>query len=1091
MRNVLPERFTTLSCAVVLLAGIGAAQTTGAIEGTVTDPTGAAVPAASVKLTNEGTGVEYRATTNAAGAYLFDKLPIGAYDIAVEQAGFKTSKVTGIRVDPTARVRRDIALEIGGVQESVNVEAAPSPVQLSDGTVSSVITTEQISTAVINGRNYARMMMLMPGAVYHSGNDELSGAGLNAPGSPVSINGVNNKSSGWFVDGAYDMNQGNGEASPHIPPLDAIQEIQVQTSNYSAKYGTTGGSVINTVTKNGTAQFHGNAYEYFRNDKMDARNFFSPAVVPLKQNNYGFSIGGPVILPHYNKNRNKTFFFWNEDWRKRRNATTLLTATPTDAMRAGNFQAEAARLGKPVLDPTTKQPFPNNIIPMDRIDPNALLLLKTYFPLPNNPGGGFNNYINLGVGKVDPRTDTVRIDHNFTDNLRIAGTISHDHIDALNPNVPLLNASPFPSILQAENTTGATGTVNLAWVINHTTTNELQYSYKRFHVNLLLQGTAMAEPTRPQGLTIKDYYPGANTLNLIPNISFAQGFGGVGTSVLPISPATDDTHIISDNFSHIAGKHTLQAGGLVLHYTKDQAVNNSTQGSYSFTGISTNDPIADFLVGTAQTYSESSARFIRDYSFNQTEWYFQDDWRASKRLTLNLGVRLFDIPLTVVDGDQMSSFLPSRYDPGKAPQVTSAGVLVPTANYDPLNGIVIAGKGVPRGFVDPYWALAPRFGFAFDPTGSGKTAIRGGYGISYLNSGTNQSALVLNPPFNVMVSLQTVPLSDPSQGTPTAPRPASLNAFNPDYKRPMVHSWSFTMQRELPGQLLVMAGYVGSRGTNWEVWIDRNSPDFGYRPPGLDFDPRINTSAVNTNAIRPFQGYADITQFNSGLSSNYHSLQTMFQRRFANGFALQGTYTWSKTTGQSQTRRDMRVQDPLNWALDYGVTDFDRTHVFSMNYIWDLPLLRGRRDFLGQVFGNWEVAGFFTAQSGLAMSPGLSTATRGLATRPDATGANVTGARTKEQWFNPAAFAAPAFGLYGNAGVGTIRGPGFWDWDTSLSKLFPIHEQIRARLSGEFFNILNHTNWSGVSTSLGSGNYGQITSSRDPRRVQLALRVDF
>jgi hypothetical protein len=493
----------------------------------------------------------------------------------------------------------------------------------------------------------------------------------------------------------------------------------------------------------------------------------------------------------------------------------------------------------------------------------------------------------------------------------------------------------------------------------------------------------------------------------------------------------------------------------------------------------------------AQSYSESNARFIRDYSFNQTEWYFQDDWRATKRLTLNLGARLFDIPLTVVDGDQMSSFLPSRYDPAKAPQVTSAGVLVPTSNYDPLNGIVIAGKGVPRGFVEPYWALAPRFGFAFDPTGSAKMAIRGGYGISYLNSGTNQSALVLNPPFNVTVSLQNVPLSDPSQGTPSAPRPASLNAFAPVFKRPMVHSWSFTVQRELPGRLLVMAGYVGSRGTNWEVWIDRNSPDFAYRPPGLDYDPRINTSAVNINSIRPFQGYADITQFNSGLNSNYHSLQTMFQRRFANGFAVQGTYTWSKTTGQSQTRRDMRVQDPLNWAADYGVTDFDRTHVFTMNYIWDLPLLRGRRDLLGQALGNWEIAGFFTAQSGLAMTPGISTATRGLATRPDATGLSVTGPKTQAQWFNTAAFAAPAFGMYGNAGVGTIRGPGFWDWDTSVSKLFPMGEHVRARLSGEFFNILNHTNWSGVGTSFGSGTYGQITSARDPRRVQLAARIDF
>jgi hypothetical protein len=1067
------------------------AQTTGAIEGTVTDPSGAAISGAAVKTTNEGTRVVLKTRTNDAGRFVFENLPIGTYDVEVEQAGFKASGVTGIHLDATARVRRDFTLEIGSVQESIKVEASGSQVQTADGTVSAVITTEQINTAVVNGRNYARLAMLMPGAVYHSGSDELSTAGLNAPGSPVSINGVNNKSSGWFIDGAYDMNVGNGEANQHIPVLDTLQEIQVQTSNYSARYGTTGGSVINAVTKSGTAKFHGNAYEYFRNDKMDARNFFSPTVVPLKQNEFGFSIGGPVFLPWYNKARNRTFFFWNEDWRKRRNATTLLTATPTDAMRSGNFSAEAARLGKPILDPQTKQPFPGNIIPDNRIDPNAALLLKTYFPLPNNPGGGFNNYINLGVGKLDPRTDTVRIDHNFADTLRASFTFAHDDIPVQSPNVSLLNASFFPTVYQVENTTSNTGMVNLTWVVSPRSTNEVQWSFKAFHVGLFLQGTGSATPTRPSGLTIKDFYPDANTLNLIPNVSFSGGWGPIGSSVLPISPATDETHLISDNFSHIWGNHNLQAGGLLFHYQKEQAVNNSTMGSYSFSGVFTNDPMADFLLGLAASYSESSSRFIRNYSFNQTEWYAQDDWRATKRLTLNFGLRTFVIPLTVVAGDKMSSFLPSRYDPAKAAQVTAAGALVTTANYDPLNGIVFPGQnGVPRGFAETYVAWAPRFGFAFDPTGTGKMAIRGGYGISYLNSGTNQSALVLNPPFNVTVSLQNVNLSDPSNGTPTTPRPASLNAFNPNYQRPQVQSWSLTVQKELPGQVLAMVGYVGTRGTNWEVWIDRNSPAFNP-PAGYQFDPRINSNAVNTNSIRPFQGWADITQFNSGLNSIYNSLQSSMQRRFGNGLALQAVYTWSKALGESQTRRDMRVQNPLNWSADYGPVDYDRTHVFTANYIYDLPFFRGKKNLVGQVLGNWELTGFITAQTGLALTPGLSIGTAGLATRPNATGQTANGPQTKERWFNTAAFAAPAPGFFGNAGVGVIRGPGFWDWDAALSKLFPIHETLHARLSGEFFNTLNHTNWSGVSTSFGSGTYGQVTSARDPRRVQLSLRVDF
>lgn len=1082
--------------AAVLLTGLFAAiafsQTTAALEGSVTDPSSAPMAGVRVEATQEATGVRHITQTNAAGLFVFEDLPIGTYDLTADAPGFKKFSVTGIHLDPTARVRHDISLQVGSVQENVTVKANASPVQTTEGTVSSVITSEQISTAVLNGRNFARLAMMMPGATYNSSSDELYQVGLNSPGSPVSINGTNNLTSGWFQDGAYNMNVGNGAANQHVPILDTLQEVQVQTSNYSARYGTAGGAVINAVTKSGTSSFHGSAYEYVRNDDFDARNFFSPVKTILKQNNFGFSIGGPVRLPHYNKSRNKTFFFWNEDWRYRNSGNTLLTATHASAMRSGNFQTEAARLGKSILDPTTHVQFPNNIIPTNRMDPNALLLLNDYFPLPNNPSGGFNNYINLGVGKLDPRTDTIRIDQNFTDRLRASFTIANDDIRVIYPYVQFLNASYFPNIYQTEHTTGQTGSADFIAVLSPRSTNEVQFSFKIFDVNLLLQGTSAASPTRPQGMTIQNFYNGANAYNLIPNITFSQGWGPIGTSVLPLSPATDDTKIIADNYSYVLGRHTLQAGGMLMHYSKDQAINNATQGAYSFTGTFTNDAMADFMLGLAQTYSETQSQYVRTYEFNQTEWYAQDDWRASKKLTLNLGMRLYFIPMVTVGGNQMSSFLPSTYNPTQAPTVNSSGILVTGANYNPLNGIVLAGKnGVPAGFASTYVGWAPRFGFAYDPTGSGKTAIRGGYGISYLNAGNDDSALVTNPPFNVNVSLQNVPLSDPANGQPTAARPVALDAFNPQFKRPMIQSYSLTVEHELPGQILTMVGYVGTHGSNFEVWIDENSPVFAGAPAGYQFDPRTNNSSVQTNAIRPYLGYGSITEFDNGLNSNYNSLQSMLQRRFANGFAVQAVYTFSKTLGETQTARNMVVQDPLNWRADYGPTNFDRTHVFSANYIWDIPFLRGSRSLLGEVFGNWELAGFITAQSGLAMSPGLSTSTAGLATRPNATGQSAGGPETRQEWFNTGAFLAPPFGFFGNAGVGTIRGPGFWDWDSSLSRIFPVHESWRLKLSGEFFNTLNHTNWSSVSTSVGSGTYGQVTSARDPREIQLSLRLDF
>jgi hypothetical protein len=1083
--------FTISALAFLAVLPVAVAQTTGSIQGTVTDPSGAPVPEASVKITQRQTGVVISSKTNATGYYLAENLDPGSYDISVNRAGFKTYQVQNIILDIATQVRRDVTLTIGNLSDSVTVQADAVEVQTSSGTVETVITRDQIGTAVLNGRNYERLAMLVPGAVYNSSSDELYNAGLNAPGSPVSINGLSSLSSGWFVDGAYDVNVGNGNANTHVPVIDAIEELQVQTSNYSAKYGTTGGSVINAVTRSGTKLFHGSAYEYFRNSAMDARNFFSPTVSPVKQNQYGFTFGGPVILPHYNHDRNKTFFFYSEDWRNRSTPSVAVTATPTPAMRAGDFSAESARIGLPILDPNTKAPFPNNQIPTSRVDPNAALLLSTYFPLPNySAQGTFNNYINNGAAVLKPRTDTGRLDHNLNDNIRLSFVISHDNINVLQSNIAE-GAFNFPNIRQQEDTTGYDGQILANITISPVTTNEASFAFKRYDVNLLMVDDG-APQVRPSGLTIKDFFPSANTLDDAPGLTFSGGWSSAGTSQLPLSPATDNNNILSDNFTHIMGKHTLQAGGTWFHYVKTQAIFNTTQGTYSFTGTFTNDPIADFMLGLAKTYTQTENRFTRTYLLNQTEWYGQDDWRASRRLTLNLGLRVFFMPPVHEAQNRVDNFIPSLFNPANAPIITSAGVLTPTPTYSPTNGLVMAGQnGVPNGLANNFIGIAPRFGFAFDPVGNGKMAIRGGYGISYNNVGNdlNADALNTNPPFSQNVSLQNVSLSDPSNGIPNALAPVSLGAFSPEFKRPMVHSWSVMVQRELPGQFLVSAGYVGTRSTNNETWVNINSPAF-VPPAGYQFDPRIN-AGMNTNLLAPYQGYAAITDVESGLNSIYNSLQTTFQRRFLHGLALQGSYTYSKVLGEILTARNVTTQNPTNWLADYGPADFDRTHVFTMNYVYTLPVLRARHDIVGQLFGNWQLSGFITAQSGLAMSPGISTGKQGLATRPNATGESIAGPQTIAEWFNTAAFAAPAAGFYGNSGIGVIRGPGFGIWDASPSKQFPIYERLKFRLGGEFFNAINHTNFSGITTTLGSGTYGRVTSARDPRKVQLNARLEF
>jgi hypothetical protein len=1074
---------------VVAWIPLAQAQNAGSIEGTVTDPSQLPIPNADVKLTHQQTSVEQRAVTNRSGYFLFENLPTGTYDLSVNRQGFRAYKLEGIVLDVATRVRSDVKLEVGNVTESVTVRASAAQVETANGTVAAVITREQITTAVLNGRHYSQLAMVLPGAVYQSSSDELYQAGLNASGSPVSINGLNALSSAWFVDGAYDVNVGNGNANTHVPVLDTLEEVQVQTSNYSAKYGTTGGSIINTVTRGGTEIFHGSAYEYLRNSDFDARNFFSPSVTPLNQNEYGFTIGGPVLLPHYHK---KTFFFYSEDWRKRTSPSVTITATPTQAMRSGDFGAEAARLKLPVIDPqNNNQPFPNNQIPASRIDPNAALMLQTYFPLPNySLQGSFNNYINNGAAVLQPRTDTGRLDHNLTDKIRLTFTIAHDDVKTLQSNIAEASFY-FPLIRQQEHTPGYDGQARASFTINPTTTNEVSFAFKRYDVNLLMVDDG-APQVRPAGLTIKDFYPGANTLDLAPGLTFSGGWSSAGTSQLPLSPATDDNNVLTDSFSHVVGKHTLQAGLSWFHYNKTQALFNSTQGTYSFSGTFTNDPIADFMLGLAKTYTQGQQRFTRTYLLNQTEFYLQDDFRASRKLTLNFGARTFVIPPVHEVQNRVDSFLPSAYNPVQAPTLTSAGVLVPTPNYNPTNGLVMAGQNrVPRGFAQNYIGLGPRFGFAYDLAGNGRMAIRGGYGISYYNAGNdlNADALNTNPPFSQNVSLQNVSLSDPSNGTPNALAPVSLGALNPNFQRSMVHSFSLTLQRELPGQLLVSAGYVGTHASNYETWVDINSPAF-VPPAGYQFDPRIN-AGMNTNLLRPYVGYAAITQVNSGLNSNYNSFQATFRRRFAGGLALQGAYTYSKVLGETLSARNPTTQNPLDWRADYGPTDFDRAHVFTMNYIYVLPVLRGRHDLLGQLFGDWELTGLVSFQSGLATTVGISTGKQGLATRPNAAGVADSGPKTIAEWFNIAAFTAPAAGFFGNAGVGSIWGPGFAIWDSSLAKQFPIHERLKFKLSGEFFNGVNHTNWSGISAMLGSGTYGRVTAARDPRKIQLGARLDF
>jgi len=1078
-------------------------QNTGTIVGTVRDATGT-VSGAAIELTDARTGVRRTTVSGDEGHYEFGNLQPGTYEVRVSKSGFKAYNAPGLILDAGARLRQDAALSVGDVTETVTVQADTAQVDTETSTIGAVITSDQISKTMLNGRNYVKLALLVPGAAYTSGADELTGTGpLGNPGAPVAINGLDNKMNSWNLDGARNVNHGNGEGNLFIPTLDSIQEVQIQSTTYTAEYGSTAGAVVNVISKSGTRDFHGTAYEYLRNDFFDARNALSfvdrdgdQKADPghLRQNNFGYSLGGPVIFPGYNRDRNKTFFFWNQEWLRRRDGSqTIFASTPTPEMRAGDFAAEVVRINRPLLDPVTRQPFPGGRIPADRINRNAALLLERYFPLPNNPAGGFQNFLNSAVRILNQDSYTARGDHHFTPSQHLWGKWGRNTNEDLFPNAALLGGTSFPSLRRNFQTKADTVTAQLDSTFGPRMFNQFNFAWLKSNLILGVVGSGAATVARPPELTMKKFFPDADPLDIIPNLSFSDGWTAMGTGVLPLPEARIDHFTWRDDFGLVVGDHSLKFGALLWRYHQDQWTFNSAQGSYNFNGRYTNHPIADFMLGLANTYSQSNANFLIKYRFTQFEAYAQDNWRASPRLSLNLGVRLFVIPMIHVIGNRASSFDPSRFDPARAPVVLANGFLQPTPQTDPLNGVVIAGEGVPDGFADSTVGLGPRIGFSYDLLGSGKMVVRGGYGIGYQNYGNNFSSLAQQLPFLANINLEAVPFDDPAGGNTRPLAPQAISGADPNFKRPYTQNWSLGVQSELPGAIVAQVAYVGNKLTHGERWANLNQPG---RVGGLDFDPRLNTNAVNINTIRPYPGYANVTFFTYGNDSRYDSLQVSFQRRFSRGLALQGAYTWSKAIGTTSANRDAMHQDNYNPGAERGLFPFDRTHAFIVNYIYELPILKGRSDWLGVVAGGWQLSGLTTYQSGLALTPGLTGPRAGLATRPDRTGNDLfgEGTRTIDRWFNPAAFADPAPGRFGNAGRGIIRGPGFGIWDMALTKTFPFSvagRETRLALRGEFFNIFNHVNYRDVSTALNSGTYGRVTAVREPRQMQLSLRYEF
>ena len=1092
------------AAAVLLLFAAGCtlqAQGLGTIVGTVTDPSGAAVPSASVKITDQGTSQTREITTNAQGYYVLPSLRPSTYTVAVGASGFADSVRKDVVLQADASVTVNITLSVQQSTQAITIEASALQVNTTTSTLSEVVDTHRIVDLPLNGRNAASLALITAGTVLAPASGADQGSTKTFPVAvTLSANGSRQNQTGYRLDGANNNDIYTNVNQP-FPFPDALQEFSVQTSNYSARYGGNAGGVVNIITKSGVNELHGDLFEFNRNAVFNARNFFAPARDQLKRNQFGGTFGGPVVIPKLYNGKNRTFFFMGYQGTRIRNVGNTSSAYfPTTAELNGDFSAFSSAsnpnnsLGKAVqiVDPSTGQPFPGNIIPTSRFDPAAVALTKY---LPVGGGNGLVYYQSPLAQNFDEMV--ARMDHNISDKDHLSGRYFFDRFE----NVPFLDLHNY----LAHQDFSIIDSHNLMLNETHVFTPSLLNDFRASFAREFSQRGPAAGSIDVTTLGVKIYEPPGD--HIIESLG-VNGFFSIGQT----DPAsfTRDQYSISDNISWVHGNHNIIFG---VDATRAWVLlrNQFHQpGAFSFTADVTNLAMASFLLGMQRTFLQGNGEY-KDNRINSFSLFFQDDWHISRKLTVNLGLR-YDpfFPWKETKG-RIEVFSPAAYNAG---QVSSVYINAP-------KGLLFPGDpNVPQwGQKGNFKNFEPRVGFAYDLTGDGKTAIRGGFGMFYdvYQNGIYNNRFVDTSPFSVQVNLNpaTTPFSDPYRGITNpfpAPYPPPRNiAFPlPDlaasydvghggvYQTPVAYDWNFTIERQLRGDWMVRAGYVGSHASHLMETVEL-SP------------------VVYPTKAHLYPEYSDIAMAAQDVNSSYNSLQLTAQKRFSKGFTILANYTWSKSIDDLPNGQDITTvvtgnNSPIPWYLpgrhqfDRGPSEFDHTHRFVTSFSWSLPRLDSSPAALRFVAGGWQLSGLLTAQSGgpltiLAGKDQSGTALgtdRGVLVGSNGYGSGACGsAKPCVDWLTPGAFGLPAAGSYGNLGKGALRGPDLITYDGGLFKEFPVRgERMRFQFRAEYFNLFNRVNFGNPAVSISGAGFGRITStatgtSGDPRIGQLALKLMF
>ncbi len=1157
------------------------AQDTANIVGTVTDPTGAVVPSVKITVANPDRGFTRQTVSNTAGDYSEANIPIGNYVISAEAPGFQKLVRSGITLGVGQVLRVDLQLTVGQVTQEVTVTSNVAQVETETAAVADVIISKQIQNLNLNGRNFLGLTMLVPGANPDDGAEALK-LGHGGATTPASFSGAREEYSNLEIDGGNNSDEGSGaNGGDTTPALDSIAEFRISTSTYGADIGQHAGAIIEVATKGGTKQFHGNAHEYVRNDVLDANAWFLNQQInppgghapkqPLKWNTFGYNFGGPFYIPgHYNTDKTKTFFFWTEEWARYREAGGVSQGrVPTIAMRGGDFSECDPASGNfnltihdegcvLPLDPNTGKPFLNDTVP---IDPNGQALLSALIPLPNN---GINRYVAAHSRPTNFREEQIRVDHNISDKASVFVRFTSDAWRRL--EVPALwTGSDYDTTSTDFDTPARSAVLHFSYSFKPNLMNEFVMGFAddpHFIFPLTGPGSPAHSVNKPSTWTVTPLFAANATQPLLPGISISggAGFGAfVDSGGYPYFNA-NPVYTWKEKLAWVTGKHTLKFGFFLEKFQKNETFGFPTvQGSMTFDGsstVSTGNALADMYLGRLAQYSEGSATAngVPVGGYGKGHWrmtqfdpYVQDDWKVNPKLTLNLGLRYYlfvpihDVTRPTID----SSFIPSLYSPAVEALLDSNGNLV----KDPLtghthdftsfgNGIVQCGTGgILEGCVKPYYhTLSPRFGFAYDPWGNGKTVIRGGYGI-YFEPGNgneaNTEGLEGNPPSTqnpTGYGIRGYKSIKPGAYGPTG----GLQAIPYYQKPPSVHQFSLGIQHEFRGNNVLGVSWVGSLGRHLarnrdlnQIPIGTNTknvpalanlvgtvpPDPANGVPGDLGQTLCNDSGdcnvqttLTYNEVSsriffvPYRGYSTIGVKENTAVSNYNSLQVSFRHPFGHGLTLQTSYAWSHIIDDSTNTYFQTGVDDLHLSRWKATSDLNRTHVLMINYVYDFPFFRNSpNSFVKNGLGGWQVSGisaFFTGRPvefGCGVD-GYSSAV-GQGVRCNALGPlkikkgmlNDPDFGPVPGWFDPTAIGQVTFaqlradgqpGMFGYMGRNPLTGPGRNNFDLALLKNFSLPwvggEQSALQFRLETYNTFNHPQWSGINAGCsGSIPFGQ------------------